>query len=41
MVTGQVSATHLSGYRCTAVATVGGGRASEKAKRTAAAILGR
>ncbi|XP_076467565.1 uncharacterized protein LOC143298571 [Babylonia areolata] len=37
----KVSATHLSGYRSTAVATVGGPRASEKAEKTAKAILKR
>ncbi|PVD34889.1 hypothetical protein C0Q70_06170 [Pomacea canaliculata] len=37
----KVSATYLDGYRATAVATVGGGRAKEKAELTAKAILKR
>lgn len=37
----KVSATYLDGYRATAVATVGGGRAKEKAELTAKAIIKR
>ena len=37
----QVSATYLDGYRATAVCSVIGPRAVEKAKKTANAILKR
>ncbi|KAK7096840.1 hypothetical protein V1264_003889 [Littorina saxatilis] len=37
----KVSATHLCGYRSTAVATVGGVRAADKGEKTARAILKR
>ena len=37
----QVTSTYASGYRCTAAATVIGGRAADKARKTAEAILAR
>jgi hypothetical protein len=37
----KVCATYLSGYKATAVAIVAGGRAADKARKTADAILAR
>ena len=37
----QVCATYLDGFRCTAVAVVGGPRSAAKAHKTAEAILTR